>query len=107
MRDWCAGQMASLTGSDDTTLADFLFSLTSDDEVHSYLTMYLGQSKGVDQFAKEFTLRKRAARGTGVSREWQTYARRLGSPHSLDPRPSRRALPSPHPTHWPALMSNA
>ena len=64
--------MLSLTGNDDTTLADFLYSLTSDDEVRSYLNMYLGESKAVEAFAKEFTLRKRAARGTGESRDWQT-----------------------------------
>jgi hypothetical protein len=78
MSQWCATQMAALTGNDDTTLTDFLFSLQSDDEVHSYLTMYLGQSHAVDSFAKEFTLRKRAARGTGESREWQTAGRRAG-----------------------------
>merc|ERR1719271_172093 len=71
MAAWCASQMSALTGNDDTTLADFLY-LQPDDEVHSYLTMYLGESKAVDTFAKEFTLRKRAARGTGESRDWQT-----------------------------------
>ena len=76
MSSWCAQQMLALTGNDDTTLADFLFSLQADDEVHSYLTMYLGGSKAVDAFAKEFTLRKRAARGTGESREWQTAGRK-------------------------------
>ena len=72
MSVWCQQQMLSLTGNDDTTLADFLYSLTSDDEVRSYLNMYLGESKAVEAFAKEFTLRKRAARGTGESRDWQT-----------------------------------
>ena len=76
MASWCAGQMKSLTGNDDMTLADFLFTVlwqASDDEVHSYLTMYLGESKAVDTFAKEFTMRKRAARGTEKnSSEWQT-----------------------------------
>jgi len=76
MAQWCALQMNALTGNDDTTLADFLYSLQADDEVHSYLTMYLGASKSVDSFAKEFTLRKRAARGTGESREWQTAGRK-------------------------------
>ena len=72
MSVWCQQQMLSLTGNDDTTLADFLYSLTADDEVRSYLNMYLGESKAVEAFAKEFTLRKRAARGTGESRDWQT-----------------------------------
>jgi len=72
MAQWCASQMSSLTGNDDTTMTDFLYALQADDEVHSYLTMYLGASKAIDAFAKEFTLRKRAARGTGESREWQT-----------------------------------
>ena len=38
--------------------------------------MYLGQSNAVEAFAKEFTLRKRAARGTGESREWQKAGRK-------------------------------
>ena len=52
-----------------------IWCVQADDEVHSYLTMYLGASKAVDSFAKEFTLRKRAARGTGESREWQKAGR--------------------------------
>jgi len=82
MQVWCATQMKQLTGNDDTTLADFLYSLPSDDEVHSYLSMYLGSSHAVETFAKEFTLRKRAARGQGESREWQTAGRKgKDSPH--------------------------
>lgn len=78
MTQWCGQQMLALTGNDDTTLADFLFSLPTDDEVHSYLTMYLGKSAAIDTFAREFTLRKRAARGTGESAEWTTAGRRGG-----------------------------
>ena len=69
--------------------------------MHSYLTMYLGESKAVDTFAKEFTLRKRAARGTGESRDWQTCA-----------APPPPPLPPPPHTHHPhthtreALTSN-
>ena len=69
--------MHALTGADDVTLAHFLFSLQNDDEIISYLTMYLGESPAVLAFAKEFTLRKRAARGTGDSAEWQTFVIRL------------------------------
>ncbi|KOO29771.1 hypothetical protein Ctob_005722 [Chrysochromulina tobinii] len=72
MIKWCGQQMKALTGNDDTTLAQFVFSLHSEDEVHSYFATYLGTSKAVDTFANEFTLRKRAARGVGESREWQT-----------------------------------
>eukprot|EP00966_Prymnesium_polylepis_P075861 1759251-Prymnesium_polylepis.1 len=68
--------MLSLTGADDVTLAHFLFSLQNDAEIHSYLSMYLGESSAVATFAKEFTLRKRAARGTGEVVEWQTCAAR-------------------------------
>ena len=85
MSVWCASQMAQLTGNDDTTLPEFLYSLQTDDEVHSYLTMYLGASTAVDAFAKEFTLRKRAARGTGESREWQTCAPRPAPPRAAAP----------------------
>ena len=35
MASWCGQQMLSLTGNDDTTLADFLFSLSSDAEAPS------------------------------------------------------------------------
>ena len=72
MIKWCGQQMKALTGNDDTTLVQFVFSLHSEDEVHSYFATYLGTSKAVDTFANEFTLRKRAARGVGESREWQT-----------------------------------
>ncbi|KAL3926657.1 MAG: hypothetical protein SGPRY_003199, partial [Prymnesium sp.] len=72
MAQWCEGQMHALTGADDVTLAHFLYSLQNDDEIHSYLTMYLGESAAVSSFATEFTLRKRAARGTGESVEWKT-----------------------------------
>ncbi|KAL1495822.1 hypothetical protein AB1Y20_016682 [Prymnesium parvum] len=75
MARWCEAQMHALTGGDDVTLAHFLYSLTNDDEIHSYLTMYLGESAAVASFAKEFTLRKRAARGTGESVEWKTAGR--------------------------------
>jgi len=72
MLQWCGTQMKALTGNDDTTLADFLYSLQSDDEIHSYLAMYLGSGGAVETFAKEFVLRKKAARGVGESRDFQT-----------------------------------
>merc|ERR1712046_371902 len=79
MAHWCEEQMGSLTGNDNTTLTHFLFSLQNDNEVESYLTMYLGESPAVMSFAKEFSLRKRAARGTGESRDWQ-MAGKSGKP---------------------------
>jgi len=85
MAQWCAQQMASLTGNDDTTLADFLYSLQSDDEVHSYLNMYFGASKSIETFAREFILHKRAARGLGESREWTTAGRGKPSPSGAKP----------------------
>jgi len=84
MASWCAAQMTALTGNDDITLAEFLFSQQGDEEVQSYLSMYLGASTAVDAFAKEFTLRKRAARGAGESREWQTAGRKAKPPSSED-----------------------
>jgi len=54
------------------TLAHFLYSLEQENEVESYLSMYLGASDAVTAFSKEFTLRKKAARGIGESRDWQT-----------------------------------
>ena len=96
MATWCAQQMNALTGNDDTTLADFLFSLQAEDEVHSYLTMYLGESKAVNTFASEFTLRKRAARGTGESREWQTCAPTPRPPTALPRAALLRAVTTNH-----------
>ena len=75
MGRWCEEQMLSLTGNDDTTLTHFLFSLTNDEEIASYLSMYLGDTPTVRSFAKEFALRKKAARGLGESRDWQKAGR--------------------------------
>lgn len=68
---WCQEQMNLLTGNEDTKLTHFLFSLQNDNEVESYLKMYLGDSPAVMTFAKELTHRKQAARGTSKSRECQ------------------------------------
>jgi len=70
----------ALTGNDDTTLTQFLFTLQNDGEVESYLSVYLGDSPAVASFAKEFALQKRAARGMGASREWQTAKPRSKQP---------------------------
>ena len=43
MARWCEEQMLALTGNDDVTLTHFLFSLQNDDEIQSYLSMYLGE----------------------------------------------------------------
>eukprot|EP00802_Teleaulax_amphioxeia_P022183 Tamp_22605.p1 GENE.Tamp_22605~~Tamp_22605.p1 ORF type:complete len:251 (-),score=74.01 Tamp_22605:325-1032(-) len=53
---WCQTELEKLTGSDDTTLAEFLMSLHSASEVMEYAEDYLG-SKG-RAFAEEFVLRK-------------------------------------------------
>eukprot|EP00965_Chrysotila_dentata_P221009 6192138-Pleurochrysis_carterae.AAC.1 len=42
MARWCKEQMMALTGNDDTTLTQFLFTLQNDGEVESYLSVYLG-----------------------------------------------------------------
>lgn len=119
MAKWCVEQMRGLTGSDDVTLAHFLFSLQDDTEVESYLSMYLGKSDAVSAFAKEFTLRKKAARGLGESRDWQTCAARTRAKPSLLPRagslgrhpsPSRvlrRAPPSHHDGRTPPPSPSA
>jgi len=80
MARWCKEQMMALTGNDDTTLTQFLFTLQNDGEVESYLSVYLGDSPAVASFAKEFALQKRAARGMGASREWQTAKPRSKQP---------------------------
>ena len=53
--------------------------------------MYLGESPAVDTFAKEFVARKRAARGTGESVEWQTCV--PARPRAPRPRTCHVALP--------------
>lgn len=75
MGRWCQEQMLTLTGNDDTTLTHFLFSLENDEEIVSYLSMYLGDTPTVRGFAREFALRKKAARGLGESRDWQRAGR--------------------------------
>jgi len=89
MSTWCEEQMLALTGSDDTTLSHFLFSLQNDDEIQSYLSMYLGSSEAVNTFAREFTLRKRAARGIGESRDFQTVGRSGKAAAADDWEPSK------------------
>ena len=47
----------------------------NDEEIVSYLSMYLGDTPTVRGFAREFALRKKAARGLGESRDWQKAGR--------------------------------
>ena len=47
----------------------------NDEEIVSYLSMYLGDTPTVRNFAHEFALRKKAARGLGESRDWQKAGR--------------------------------
>ncbi|EKX31376.1 hypothetical protein GUITHDRAFT_122423 [Guillardia theta CCMP2712] len=53
---WCFKELEKLTGSDDTTLGEFLMSLHSSSDVQEYVEEYLGP-KG-RSFAEEFVLRK-------------------------------------------------
>ena len=56
--------------------------------------MYLGESPAVENFAKEFVARKRAARGTGESVEWQTCALAPTPPTPPTRLHPSRSLPS-------------
>ena len=53
---WCQEELTKITGSDDSTLAEFLMSLHSAQEVHEYVIDFLGPS--AQAFANEFVLRK-------------------------------------------------
>ena len=55
--NWCREEMLALSGSDDISLLDFCISL-EDSEVLSYLQDYLGQSKSVVNFAKNFNKKR-------------------------------------------------
>ena len=50
--------MLSLSGSDDISLLEFCFGL-DDEQILSYLQDYLGMSKAVTTFGKEFLRKKR------------------------------------------------
>jgi len=56
--EWCASQLAAITGSDDTTLAHFLLSLSSESEIRDYIREYLGSSAQVSDFANNFVRRR-------------------------------------------------
>lgn len=70
MEAWCRDQLIRLNGSDDLTLASFCMTLKDSNEIHQYLSAYLGNSSEVNKFATEFILRK----GGGSSREteWES-----------------------------------
>ena len=70
MEAWCREQLIRLNGSDDLTLASFCMTLKDSNEIHQYLSAYLGNSSEVNKFATEFILRK----GGGSSREteWES-----------------------------------
>eukprot|EP00181_Compsopogon_caeruleus_P003516 CAMPEP_0184681608 /NCGR_PEP_ID=MMETSP0312-20130426/4586_1 /TAXON_ID=31354 /ORGANISM="Compsopogon coeruleus, Strain SAG 36.94" /LENGTH=1149 /DNA_ID=CAMNT_0027132563 /DNA_START=409 /DNA_END=3858 /DNA_ORIENTATION=+ len=55
---WCRGEMRVLTGSQDTTLAEFLVTLQSAEEIRDYILHYLGSSQKTTMFAEEFIRRK-------------------------------------------------
>lgn len=56
--EWCKKEMEVLSGSDDISLLEFCFGL-EDEQVLSYLQDYLGSSKAVTSFGKEFLKKKR------------------------------------------------
>ncbi|KAK4525586.1 hypothetical protein GAYE_SCF13G3494 [Galdieria yellowstonensis] len=57
LRMWCEEQFAELIGSRDVTLAEFLASLKSTDEIREYAFVYLGKSKKTTDFVEEFVRR--------------------------------------------------
>lgn len=58
LESWAKEQMKRLNGTEDLTLVSFCMSLQDPDEIHQYLTVYLGESKEVSQFANELIARK-------------------------------------------------
>ena len=79
MQKWCGATLKKLTGSDDLTLAEFLYAEEiKDDEIASYITMYLGEKDEVRQFAADYIGRKRHDKGVGPDVEWKTSGKTIG-----------------------------
>lgn len=68
MTDWCSKQLQSVTGSSDTTLATFLYTLDTDDQVSEYTHAYLGQSSQVDDFIKGFIQHREFDKGAQATK---------------------------------------
>jgi len=76
---WCQQQMIAFVGNDDIALTEFLMTVESVDEIHSYVREYLGASEESSRFTDEFLRRKNFERSaapvvveSSASDEWQT-----------------------------------
>ena len=58
-KTWCKSQLQKLSGSDDTTLVEYLMTLSNEDEIREHMSLYLGNSAKVKQFADGFLEHKR------------------------------------------------
>mmetsp|Transcript_21527 Transcript_21527/g.67265 ORF Transcript_21527/g.67265 Transcript_21527/m.67265 type:complete len:156 (+) Transcript_21527:1-468(+) len=61
MLTWLAKALPPLSGSSDTALGEFLYSLSDESELRSYAKLYLGESAAVGAFVNEFIERRRRA----------------------------------------------
>eukprot|EP00871_Galdieria_phlegrea_P000217 jgi/Galph1/1196/GphlegSOOS_G6102.1 len=66
MRKWCEEQFHELLGSRDITLAEFLASLKSKEEIREYSVIYLGDSRKTNDFVEEFIRRLQFERESQV-----------------------------------------
>ena len=78
MQKWCGATLKKLTGSDDLTLAEFLYAEEIKDDEIAYITMYLGEKDEVRQFAADYIGRKRHDKGVGPDVEWKTSGKTIG-----------------------------
>ncbi|EME30900.1 hypothetical protein Gasu2_24630 [Galdieria sulphuraria] len=57
LKKWCEEQFSELVSSQDVTLAEFLASLNTREEIREYAIIYLGNSKKTEDFVEEFVRR--------------------------------------------------
>mmetsp|Transcript_21491 Transcript_21491/g.43128 ORF Transcript_21491/g.43128 Transcript_21491/m.43128 type:complete len:171 (+) Transcript_21491:224-736(+) len=57
-RHWCSARLEKLSGSDDTTLVEYLMTLDNEEDIRENLHMYLGNGANVKEFADGFLQQK-------------------------------------------------
>lgn len=53
-REWCRKELKKLTGTEDITLAQYLITLESSQQIRDYIYEYLGSNSSVQEFADAF-----------------------------------------------------
>ncbi|GJQ12174.1 hypothetical protein GpartN1_g3965.t1 [Galdieria partita] len=86
LKKWCEEQFSELIGSRDVTLAEFLASLKTREEIREYAIIYLGSSRRTEDFVEEFVRRlqfefesERVTSGFSSSKTFKSGRRRKKS----------------------------